>query len=116
MGAICSATGASTAFTSTRQTTRRPPAACRHGLCPKSGMSQHTAAPAVASPFPADEAGPALPRRTVWALAVGCGLAVANLYYAQPLLADLARSFDVPADRMGLAATLSQVGYGLGLL
>ena len=49
-------------------------------------------------------------------LAVGCGLSVANLYYAQPLLAELARAFDVPPSRMGLAATLSQVGYGLGLL
>jgi predicted MFS family arabinose efflux permease len=58
----------------------------------------------------------ALPRRTVWVLAAGCGLAVANLYYAQPLLANLAGEFDVPAGRMGLAATLAQVGYGLGLL
>src|SRR3954470_9339437 len=59
---------------------------------------------------------PPLPRRTVWVLAVGCGLAVANLYYAQPLLADLADAFEVPAGRMALAATLAQVGYGLGLL
>src|SRR3954454_13094874 len=73
---------------------------------------QATAAPASA---PADQPN-ALPRRTVWVLAVGCGLAVANLYFAQPLLAGLAGEFGVPPGRMGLAATLSQVGYGLGLL
>jgi predicted MFS family arabinose efflux permease len=49
-------------------------------------------------------------------LAVASGVAVANLYYAQPLLPELANAFRVPADRMGLAATLAQVGYGLGLL
>src|SRR5207302_4901083 len=59
---------------------------------------------------------PALPRRTVWVLAVASGVAVANLYYAQPLLPELASAFRVPADTMGLAATLAQVGYGLGLL
>ncbi len=58
----------------------------------------------------------ALPRRTVWVLAVASGVAVANLYYAQPLLAELATTFRVPADAMGLAATLAQVGYGFGLL
>src|SRR5438876_598159 len=72
-----------------------------------------------ANAAPASLAGnlhPPLPRRTVWVLAAGCGLAVANLYYAQPLLAGLADEFGVPAGRMGLAATLGQVGYGLGLL
>ncbi len=57
-----------------------------------------------------------LPRRTVWVLAVGAGVAVANLYYAQPLLADLATRFGVGDRAMGLAAALSQVGYALGLL
>jgi predicted MFS family arabinose efflux permease len=57
-----------------------------------------------------------IPRRTVWVMAVGCGLSVANLYYNQPLLVQMARSFGVPAPRTGLVATLSQVGYALGLL
>src|SRR5436853_5692900 len=79
-------------------------------------MTPHTTTRPSASSLPAAEAGPALPARTVWVLAAGCGLAVANLYFAQPLLADLADAFGVPAARMGLAATLAQVGYGLGLL
>lgn len=56
-----------------------------------------------------------IPRRTALILAVGCGLSVANLYYNQPLLAGMAASLDVPPSRISLIATLSQVGYALGL-
>jgi predicted MFS family arabinose efflux permease len=55
-------------------------------------------------------------RRTLAAMAAGCGLSVANNYYAQPLLAEMGRSFGVPDRRMGLVAMLSQVGFALGLL
>lgn len=55
-------------------------------------------------------------RRTQWAMAVGCGLSVANLYYAQPLLADMAADLGVTDRQMGLVAMLSQVGYAAGLL
>lgn len=57
-----------------------------------------------------------MPRRTLWALALGSGLAVANNYYAQPLLVDIGREFAVSDRLMGLVVTLSQVGYCLGLL
>ena len=49
-------------------------------------------------------------------MAVGSGLAVANNYYAQPLLADMGHYFGVSDRRMGLVAMLSQVGYATGLL
>jgi len=49
-------------------------------------------------------------------MAVACGLAVANIYYAQPLLADMGRYFGVPDRRMGLVSMLSQVGYATGML
>jgi predicted MFS family arabinose efflux permease len=55
-------------------------------------------------------------RRTLAAMAAGSGLAVANNYYAQPLLADMGRYFGVDDRRMGLVVTLSQVGYAAGLL
>lgn len=55
-------------------------------------------------------------RRTLRAMAVGCGLSVANNYYAQPLLADMGRYFDADDRRMGLVAMLAQVGYAIGLL
>ena len=49
-------------------------------------------------------------------MAVACGLAVANIYYAQPLLADMGRYFGVPDRRMGLVSMLSQIGYATGML
>ena len=49
-------------------------------------------------------------------MAVGSGLSVANLYYAQPLLADMAADLGVTDRRMGSVAMLSQVGYAAGML
>src|SRR5271157_2120100 len=59
-------------------------------------------------------AGRMIEKRTLRAMAVACGLAVANIYYAQPLLADMGRHFGVPDRRMGLISMLSQVGYATG--
>jgi len=58
--------------------------------------------------------GTGIQRRLVLVLAVAAGLAVANNYYAQPLLATIARHFNNRA--AGLLVTLSQIGYALGLL
>jgi predicted MFS family arabinose efflux permease len=58
----------------------------------------------------------AIPRRLVLVLAVACGVVVANLYYAQPLLSEIAHSLQVSAGTAGLLITLSQVGYAAGLL
>ena len=55
-------------------------------------------------------------RRLTWVLAVACGLAVANIYYAQPLLGALARSFGVGEGSAALVVTLTQIGYAAGLL
>lgn len=55
-------------------------------------------------------------KRILGGMAIGCGLAVANLYYSQPLLADMGRHFGATDRQMGLVAMLSQVGYALGML
>ena len=47
--------------------------------------------------------------------AAACGIAVANLYYAQPLLPAIAASFHTSADATTLIVTGAQIGYGLGL-
>ncbi|NML66447.1 MFS transporter [Hymenobacter sp. RP-2-7] len=52
----------------------------------------------------------------VWLLALACGLVVANIYYNQPLLAAIGRSFGVSDSRASLVATATQVGYTLGML
>ncbi len=54
---------------------------------------------------------PGMPRSLVVVFAVACGLAVANLYYAQPVLYDITRSFGTNEAEAGLVVTLSQIGY-----
>src|SRR4051812_32592117 len=58
----------------------------------------------------------AMARRLVLVMAVATGLAVANNYYAQPLLATIARDFGVSSGAAGSLITVSQVGYAVGLL
>jgi len=43
-------------------------------------------------------------------------MTVANLYYIQPLLADIGRTFATSESGVGFIATLTQLGYALGLL
>jgi len=47
--------------------------------------------------------------------AIAGGAAVGNLYWAQPLLGLLARSFDVSTGTAGLVVTVTQIGYALGV-
>ncbi|WP_197076838.1 MFS transporter [Hymenobacter terrenus] len=52
----------------------------------------------------------------VWLMAITCGLVVANIYYNQPLLAAIGRTFHLPDSSASLVATATQVGYTLGML
>lgn len=54
--------------------------------------------------------------RLVWLMAIAAGVSVANLYFCQPLLAEMGRSLSISEARIGLVPTLTQVGYALGLL
>ncbi|MGC2485844.1 MAG: MFS transporter [Acidimicrobiales bacterium] len=47
--------------------------------------------------------------------ALACGLSAANLYYAQPVLHSISRSFHTNAGDVGLVVTFAQIGYALGL-
>jgi predicted MFS family arabinose efflux permease len=49
-------------------------------------------------------------------LAVACGATVANLYYAQPLLAQIASSFHVSEGVATTVVTATQIGYAVALL
>jgi predicted MFS family arabinose efflux permease len=65
------------------------------------------------------QAGPASPGLSQWAallFACGAGLAVANLYYAQPLLDAMARDFQIDLAAIGLVVTSAQCGLAVGLL
>ena len=52
----------------------------------------------------------------IWLFAVGAGLAVAAIYYSQPMLGILGADMHAPAQTVGLVPTLTQLGYGLGIL
>src|SRR3954466_6426905 len=47
--------------------------------------------------------------------AVAGGAAVGNLYWAQPLLANIADALGVPIHSAGLLVTVTQIGYALGV-
>jgi predicted MFS family arabinose efflux permease len=64
---------------------------------------------------PQDVSG-ALSRLTILIFAVAAGLSVASVYYAQPLLGSMAQDFGISPSVIGLVVTLTQVGYGLGLV
>ena len=47
--------------------------------------------------------------------AVCSGLAIGNLYWAQPLLVQIMEGFDLPAANGGLLVTATQIGYAMGI-
>jgi predicted MFS family arabinose efflux permease len=49
-------------------------------------------------------------------IALSVGAIVANIYYVQPLLAAMARTFSVSVGMIGLVAMLTQVGTAIGML
>jgi len=52
---------------------------------------------------------------TNW-MALTCGVVVANIYYNQPLLVEIGREFHVSDSTASILATITQVGYTIGLL
>ena len=79
---------------------------------PRAGTGPATAPAETAGPTPVDSRGL---RLIMLVLAFACGASVANLYYAQPLLIPIGRSFGVSNGTAALIVTLTQVGYALGL-
>ncbi|NEW06716.1 MFS transporter [Paenibacillus sp. SYP-B3998] len=57
-----------------------------------------------------------MPRYLTLLFAIACGLAVANIYYAQPLLDTLASEFGITRSSVGIVITVTQICYALGLL
>lgn len=48
-------------------------------------------------------------------MAIAAGVCVANIYYNQPVLKDIARSLGTTEANVGLISVLAQAGYGFGL-
>lgn len=49
-------------------------------------------------------------------LAISCGVIAANLYYAQPLVGPISSAIGLSTETAGLVVTLTQIGYGIGLI
>lgn len=62
------------------------------------------------------ETKPKLSRLLILVMAISCGATVANLYYIQPLLANIAETFHVTQVSIGFAAMLTQFGYATGMI
>lgn len=62
------------------------------------------------------KAKPTLTNLLILVMSIACGLTVANLYYIQPLLADIAKTFHVNQLSIGFAAMLTQIGYAIGMI
>jgi predicted MFS family arabinose efflux permease len=63
---------------------------------------------------PARDQGPSA--WLIFAFAVACGVTVANIYYAQPLVGPISASLGLAPSTAGLVLTMVMFGYVLGLL
>ena len=71
--------------------------------------------PAQGGPAPFPPFSDAASTRLVALIAAASAVLVANLYYAQPLIASIAPQVGIPADVAGLMVSVTQIGYGVGL-
>jgi predicted MFS family arabinose efflux permease len=53
---------------------------------------------------------------TLWIMTIATGLVVANIYYNQPLLADIAHTFNITDKKAQQVSFFTQIGYATGLL
>ncbi|SFA41412.1 Predicted arabinose efflux permease, MFS family [Pedobacter suwonensis] len=56
-----------------------------------------------------------LTKTQVLIMATTAGVAVANVYYSQPILHAMATQFQISIEKAGNISVLSQIGYGIGL-
>jgi predicted MFS family arabinose efflux permease len=66
-------------------------------------MSQHITSSKQLTPF------------RIMLMAVAAGVSVANIYYNQPVLKDIADEFHASEQQAGIISMLAQIGYGMGL-
>ncbi|WP_419719852.1 MFS transporter [Lysinibacillus fusiformis] len=57
-----------------------------------------------------------MPRPVTFLFAAACGMSVANIYFAQPLLDQLSIAFNMDPSIIGVVITITQIFYGIGLL
>jgi predicted MFS family arabinose efflux permease len=89
----------------------------KNGVSAETTMTNETARTAVHAAYQeADATERGLSRGTALLFAVACGLSVANVYFAQPLLDAMANDLGITPGAIGIVVTLTQTGYALGLI
>ena len=58
----------------------------------------------------------ATPRAPLHFLGLACAIGVSTIYFNQPLLVEMGKTYGAPAGRVMYVASATQVGYALGLL
>ncbi|MGA2439088.1 MAG: MFS transporter, partial [Acidobacteriaceae bacterium] len=58
----------------------------------------------------------AAPRAPLHFLGLACAIGVSTIYFNQPLLVEMGKTYGAPAGRVMYVASATQVGYALGLL
>jgi predicted MFS family arabinose efflux permease len=84
----------------------------------RADIDREMATASVASPAGTESPGSTSspPRQAVFLIGAACGLSVANVYFAHPLLDAMARAFAIEPGTIGIVVTVAQIGYGLGLI
>jgi predicted MFS family arabinose efflux permease len=59
---------------------------------------------------------PQLTPLILWIMTITTGFVVANIYYNQPLLNDIALTYHINTAKAGQVAVITQIGYAVGLL
>lgn len=59
---------------------------------------------------------PRLTTLTLWIMTITTAFVVANIYYNQPLLSDIAKTYHINYSKAGQVSVFTQIGYALGLL
>ncbi|MES2276912.1 MAG: MFS transporter [Bacteroidota bacterium] len=59
---------------------------------------------------------PHLSPLVLWIMTITTGFVVANIYYNQPLLGDIALTYHINSAKAGQVAVFTQIGYAVGLL
>jgi predicted MFS family arabinose efflux permease len=81
---------------------------------PRNALTDDVRRVPLAKKRPLDDLPPSM--STLVLFAVACGLSVANVYFAQPLLDAIGAAFGIAPARMGMIVTATQAGYALGLV
>ncbi|HWH83534.1 MAG TPA: MFS transporter [Burkholderiaceae bacterium] len=74
------------------------------------------AAPAQAAHLPAAAAASELPGWMIFVMACACGMSIANIYYAQPLVNVISSAVGLASTLSSFIVTVTQAGYCVGLL